>query len=79
MSTRIDWGWFDANGKPIAVGDAWHKWECPRAVWTMREEFNPYTGETESDGTYERQPCPTRSVDAKRDVCTRCNNVFVYP
>lgn len=82
MSTRADWGLFRPDGsrlEPLAVGDAWHKWDCPSRPWAHpAPEPHPFTGEMEPREPYPAQ-CPFKSVAVKRDECTRCGVVFIYP
>lgn len=82
MSTRTDWGYFRRDGsrlEPVAVGDAWHKWECPNRQWRRNMVENWETGEVEWDGTYEAVACRTKADHAKQDSCTRCEVIFIYP
>jgi hypothetical protein len=79
MSTRTDWGWFKADGAPIAVGDEWHKWVCPQRKWVSVGYEHDWTGEWVDEGLALEPGCPTRSTGPKREVCDRCGNVFIYP
>lgn len=72
------WGWFDPQGKPIATGDDWHRWECPRREWVPVGYEHYITGEWIDEG-FAPQNCPTKIDGPKRECCTRCGNVFIYP
>lgn len=79
MSTRTDWGWFDKDGKPLAVGDLHSKWRCPLQKWDFDIFYeHPYTGELIHEEP-QRIPCPVVSVDVKLGVCEQCGNQFRYP
>lgn len=82
MSTRTDWGLFKQDGsrlEPVAVGDAWHEWECPSKPWVQPEsEQHDWTGEWHTPEPY-RGSCPWRSTGDKREECTKCGMVFIYP
>ena len=79
MSTRTDWGIFDKDGQPIAVGDLHHKHVCPQQKWKYDNGFDhPITGEwVATDAT--SVPCPYKFVSAKLDRCVGCGNEFRYP
>lgn len=82
MSTRTDWGYFRRDGsrlEPVAVGDAWHAWQCPNKQWRRNMVEDYETGEIVWDGTYEAVPCPMKTDHAKQDSCTRCEIIFIYP
>lgn len=79
MSTRTDWGIFDAAGSPLAVGDEHHKWECPDQKWDYNNGYEHcITGEWVEEPPCKIN-CPWKSVDAKLDRCTKCGNQFKYP
>ena len=82
MSTRTDWGYFKRDGsrlEPVAVGDAWHAWECPNRKWLRGEKYiHPYSGEECEDEPH-LDTCPMRSAEPKREECARCAVVFIYP
>lgn len=80
MSTRTDWGLFKADGTPVAVGDEWHKYKCPKRVWIVPIYEHPFTGEEYQDlqgGHY--STCPFECVSPKKDVCKTCGMQFIYP
>jgi len=79
MSTRTDWGWFDKDGKPIAVGDEWHKWVCPRRGYVPSGYEHFITGEWVDEGLVLAPACRTLSPSAKLEVCEQCGNRFIYP
>jgi hypothetical protein len=80
MSTRTDWGWFKADGTPIAVGDTWHKWECPKYKWVPDGYAHYITGEWIESEPRKMFECKmTTTINAKREECKLCGNVFVYP
>lgn len=79
MSTRTDWGYFDKNGAPLAVGDAHARWTCPQQRWV-------YDDTTEHSITGELMPvdpypvnCPFEPVGVKLDRCEKCGVEFRYP
>ena len=78
MSTRTDWGYFDKDGKPLAVGDEHHKWECPRQEFAPTGHEHIFTGEWIDTGL---QPvrCPMKEVAPKLERCERCGVEFRYP
>lgn len=81
MSTRTDWGWFKADGAPIAVGDEWHKWVCPNRKYVPSGYECGYSGEW-IDGGFVLEPasvCPVVSRGPKLEECTKCGNKFIYP
>lgn len=79
MSTRTDWGYFDKDGTPLAVGDTHAKWECPQQEWRHGDmAIHPYTGEAEAVDPYPIN-CPMKSVSAKLERCTKCGTEFRYP
>ena len=79
MSTRTDWGYFDKDGKPLAVGDEHHHWKCPNQEWVYDEYFeHPYTGELERIDPYPKN-CPMKSIGVKLEKCTKCGVEFRYP
>lgn len=79
MSTRTDWGIFDAAGLPVAVGDAWARWKCPKQQWVYNAtEVHIFTGELVPIDPYPVE-CPYESQTPKLDVCSRCGNRFIYP
>ena len=71
-----NWGWFDSNMEPLATGDNWHKLECAT-------QHYHWVNVTDFDGVVSQEqheiPCPIKSAGVKRDVCSRCNRIFVYP
>ena len=71
-----EWGWFDRDMKPLATGDMWHHLECPNPVYSthMAED---YSGEFSEEIRVER--CPTKFISAKREDCSRCGRIFIYP
>ncbi len=79
MSTRTDWGWFDKDGKPIAVGDEWHKWVCPQHHWETPWWKHPITGEQVEGETVRIMHCKFVDDGPKREHCERCGNAFIYP
>lgn len=64
MSTRTDWGLFDKDGKPVAVGDEWHKWVCPHRGYEPTGYWNHMTGEWVDEGmrSARSRAAPTRSA-----------------
>lgn len=73
------WGWFTADGKPVATGDDWHRWVCPKAEWQDNSYECEMSGEWIAQPS-SRVPCPVnRDAGPGREQCTRCSNVFVYP
>lgn len=70
------WGWFDSNMEPLATGDNWHKLKCPQQSYRLVDSED-YDGNVTQE-RYEL-PCPIKSVGAKREVCSRCDRIFVYP
>lgn len=80
MSTRTDWGWFDKDGKPIAVGDEWHKWVCPQHHWERPIWEHPITGEPyEAEDAVRVMGCKMKYIEPKLEVCEVCGNKFIYP
>jgi len=83
MSVRTDWGYFRKDGsrlEPVAVGDAHARWVCPNRKWVHGDtDVHPFTGETMAVEPYLEPNCDMPSVGAKRDACTRCDIVFIYP
>jgi len=80
MSTRTDWGWFDKDGKPIAVGDEWHKWKCPQHHYEPAGYEHPFTGEWIDEGYTKVEHCRMRTTDKpKFSECSTCGNQFIYP
>lgn len=78
---RTDWGYFDKSGKPLAVGDAHWKWECPQREWEHGGTYtHPITGEVERVDPYPLN-CPMDNIDypARIDRCKRCGVEFRYP
>lgn len=71
-----NWGWFDPNMNPLATGDMWHHLKCEKIEWCRQSTEN-------FDGELEEQiveiPCPVKFTSAKRDECTRCGRIFIYP
>lgn len=79
MSTRTDWGYFDKQGQPLAVGDAHATWTCPNQEWERNGgEIHPYTGEWEASAPYPKL-CPMKFVGAKLERCSTCGVEFRYP
>ena len=78
MSTRTDWGIFTPDGKPVAVGDLWHKWSCPQQRFVEVFDEDYMTGEQVYAGL---QPvnCPWKSVAVKLEECEKCKMKFIYP
>lgn len=79
MSTRTDWGYFDKDGKPVAVGDEWHKWICPQRKYVLVGYKHTYTDEWINEGFQLEDRCPMTTVSAKRETCAKCGMVFIYP
>lgn len=82
MSTRTDWGLFDKDGKPVAVGDEWHKWVCPHRKYEPTGYWNHMTGEWVDEGhALSEEPCRSsmKCVNAKLDRCSKCGMEFRYP
>lgn len=79
MSTRTDWGWFKADGTPIAVGDAWHDWICPERKYVPMGYEHPWTGEWIDEGYHLEPGCRTNTLNAKCEECPKCGNRFIYP
>ena len=79
MSTRTDWGYFDKDGAPLAVGDAHHAWTCPKQEWVYGETtIDDWTGEEVFVEPYPRN-CPLEFVGVKTDRCRKCGVEFRYP
>jgi hypothetical protein len=78
MTTPKTWGLFNADGTPLATGDDWHKWKCPRQQFEPCGSEHPVTGEWADDG-FTEVPCPFRRVHTKVDRCTDCGIKFIYP
>lgn len=79
MSTRTDWGYFDKNGAPLAVGDLHASWACPNQEWVYGETtIDDRTGEEVSVDPYHRN-CPLEFVGVKVDRCKKCGVEFRYP
>lgn len=79
MSTRIDWGYFDKSGNPVAVGDEWHKWICPERKYEPTGYEHHITGEWIDTGMQLQPHCAMKSIDAKLERCERCAMEFRYP
>ena len=79
MTTRTDWGWFKADGTPLAVGDAHHDWKCPRNHWEPSGYEHFVTGEWVQDDDRQVFDCKLKSTRPQRDECAACGNVFIYP
>jgi len=79
MSTRTDWGWFDKDGKPIAVGDEWHKWVCPQRKWVPAGYVHSFTEEWIDEGLQLEPQCRAESVSVKLERCPKCGMEFRYP
>lgn len=80
MSTRTDWGLFDKDGKPVAVGDEWHHWVCPHRKYEPAGYENHMTGEWVDEGyALGSGPCCFKRVDVKLDRCSKCGMEFRYP
>lgn len=78
MSTRTDWGLFNKDGTPLAVGDEWHKWKCPQEAWATHQFVHPITGE-DDEVVSVPVPCPFKHVSVKLDRCEKCGVEFRYP
>ena len=78
MSTRTDWGWFDKNDKPIAVGDEHRHWNCPNKIICNAGYFHSITDEWIDEG-FAAEPCPIKYTDTKLEICEKCGNKFIYP
>ena len=80
MTPRVDWGWFEADGKtPIAVGEDWHNWICPQRRWLPSGYEHNITGEWIDEGFALEGQCKAKESGFKREVCERCAKVFIYP
>lgn len=78
MSTPKSWGLFNEDGTPLATGDAWHEWTCPKQQYERSYFLDQWTGEIVDDDI-KPVPCPFECVNAKQDKCSKCGVTFKYP
>lgn len=75
--TSTEWGWFDKDGRAVALG---HKpWTCPRRRYVPVGFEHPITGEWVDEGLQLEPACTTVSIEAKVEVCKTCGMEFRYP
>ena len=78
VNPNKNWGWFSSDMQPLATGDNWHKLPCPKPQHSYVEVVLDYY-----EGTYtqelQEEKCPIKSVSPKKDICSRCGNIFIYP
>ncbi len=79
MSTRTDWGYFDKDDKPVAVGDEWHKWVCPQRKYVPTGYEHSFTGEWIDEGLQLEPQCRMKDAGFKLEVCPKCGMKFRYP
>ncbi len=79
MSTRTDWGYFDKDGKPVAVGDEWHKWVCPQRKWVPSGYVHSFTEEWIDEGLRLEDRCEMITDGIKHEHCVKCGMQFIYP
>lgn len=72
------WGLFNADGSPLATGDAHHQYECPQKKYEPSGYWHAFTGEWVDEGLVPVS-CPFEYVSVKRDRCSRCGVEFRYP
>jgi len=76
VNPNKNWGWFDSEMQPLATGDNWYKLPCP-------QEHYEYVTCTDYEGNIslelQKEKCPIKVVHSKKDICTRCGNIFIYP
>ena len=78
MSEHKSWGYFKADGSPVATGDSWHNYKCAQQQYEPKGYECTWTGEWVDEGVVP-VPCPFEYTSVKRDTCSRCGLVFVYP
>lgn len=77
VNPNKNWGWFNSEMQPLATGDNWHNLPCPDPKYIYVESTDYYEGTTTQE--LQEEKCPIKSVSAKKDICTRCSNIFIYP
>lgn len=79
MSTRTDWGYFNPDGTPIAVGDEWHKWICPQRQYEPTGYKDGWTEEWIDTGLQLQPYCAMKTINPKLERCEQCGVEFRYP
>jgi len=78
VNPNKNWGWFSSDMQPLATGDNWHKLPCPKPQYRYMEvDLCYYEGTTTQE--LQEEKCPINSVSPKKDICSRCGNIFIYP
>ena len=78
INPNKNWGWFSSDMQPLATGDNWHKLACPKPQYSYVEVVLDYYEKTYTQELQEEK-CPIKSALPKKDICSRCGNIFIYP